>query len=143
MNKMLVAFLLTFGLYAGSASAITVTLNPANQEVLTIGDGVIASPTGLEVDNFSQSQPTVASGPDIPIDFWVGLNVLAASVNSTITAEDQSTVYREPGFLLDPAAWTAVGLRNADKRQHDIADPLVQLAVIVNHQRIGREGCDQ
>ena len=88
MKKILLATIMSFGLFVGSASAATVTL--ASFDILTLGDGITPNPGGAETDTRAYTESTDAGGADVPVEHWIGLDVIIPMLTATLTAEDQS-----------------------------------------------------
>ena len=107
-NKLIAPFLLIFGLFAGTASAVV--LDPLNGEILTLGDGITSSGVpGVETDGFEQSTPTlVANTGDFNVDFWVGLDVIN-NVTTFTTSEGADDAGSDLGFELSYQIGEALG----------------------------------
>ena len=91
MKKVILPILIAFGLFTGTATAATVTIQPF--DILTIGDGITPNVDGSESDGreyAASTDSTLTGGTDLAVSHWVGLDVILDGVTSTITSEDQS-----------------------------------------------------
>jgi len=118
MKPLLIAAVAAFGLYTGSASALSVTVNLGStlpQTPITagvpptgdfepnwglgtdiIGNGLDPNPGGIETDNSSNASVTVAAQATRDINGWYYLDVIqdvyAFSISSVATRDNNATI---------------------------------------------------